>query len=85
MKDVTKIDTMRDYQGDRVLLFRHGVLAHVMTVVRVVHPDKQELHLTNRECKSHKPDWPLTQALFDHFKPAPANAEQAKWQLSVKT
>jgi hypothetical protein len=84
--DITKPNTMRELQGDRVLLIKHstGELVRVMTLVRVVDTDRQSLHLSDRENKNHKPDWPLTQALADHFKPARPNAKGATWELRIK-
>lgn len=81
---------MREFQGDRVIVYKHAPtgereLSWVMTMVRVVEPDKQALHLTNRESKRCKPDWPLTQALFDALRPAGQNKHQAKWEITVKS
>ncbi len=89
MKDVTDPNTILEYQGDRVMVFKHQgaelVRAHVLTIVNVVNIDNRVLYMTNRDSKTHKPDWPLTQALFDHLRPAGANKEQAKWALTVKS
>ncbi len=95
MKDVTDPKTILEYQGDRVLVLKHRqidslqvgteqALAYVLTIVNVVNADNRTLYLTNRDSKTHKPDWPLTQALFDHLRPAGENKEQAKWALTVK-
>lgn len=85
---MTDPKTILEHQGDRVLVFKNTgaelALVHVLTMVNVVHLDKRELHLTNRESKTGKPDWVLTQALFDHFRPAGENKEQAKWAVTVK-
>lgn len=86
---VTDLETIQKYQGDRVMIFKHMgdelVKAHVLTAVCVVDSHKCELHLTNHDSASHKPDWLLTQALFDHFRPAGNNKEQAKWALTIKS
>jgi hypothetical protein len=88
MKDVTDPKTILEHQGDRVLVFKNNgvdlAMVHVLTMVNVVELDRRVLHLTNRESKSSKPDWVLTQALFDHFRPAGENKEQAKWAVTVK-
>lgn len=89
-KDVTNVDVMRELQGDRVVVLKligqELQMTHVLTVVRVVDVDRQELRLVNRENKTHKPDWPLSQAMLDHFKPVGHGYEEhkAKWQVTVK-
>lgn len=87
---------MLDVQGDRVLIVGHGPdredeLYHVLTIVHVVEgtqKDKSDavhsLRLINRDDKSRKPDWLLTQKIVDHFQEAPLNSEGAKWMLYVK-
>lgn len=92
MKDITSKDTMRELQGDRVVVLTHDVdgvlyVAHVLTLVRLIDLDHEELRMVNRDSKRHKPDWPLSQAMFDHFKPAdPEDRDklQAKWQVTIK-
>lgn len=87
--DITQVDTMREVQGDKVVVYtqENGTLEarHLLTLIRVVDQEKQELHLVNREKRSAKPDWPLTQAFFDHLRPAAENKFEATWEITVKT
>ena len=86
--DITKPENMLDIQGDLVLVNRHtgsGVeLAHVMTLVRVIGPGRQEMRLVDRGSKTHKPDWAFTQGWYDRLRPASANKHGAKWEVTLK-
>lgn len=88
--DVSQPDTMRKLQGDRVLVYRHSesghlLLAHVMTLVRVVGVDGQEMRLVNRDSKDRRPSWAFTQVWLDKLRPAPVgNKQNAKWEVTLK-
>lgn len=82
-------DAMRKLQGDRVLVYRHAdnghlLLAHVLTLVRVIGVDRQEMRLVNRDSKERQPDWSFTPVWFDKLRPAPENKQSAKWQVTLK-
>lgn len=86
--DITVPRNMLEVQGDRVAIFKHagdGVeLAHVLTLVRCIDVDRQEMRMINREGKVRKPDWPFTQQWYNSLRPARKNAENAKWEVILK-
>jgi hypothetical protein len=82
--DITSPEVMVHYQGDRVLVHRTTLASDiVLTLVRVMTTDKQQMRLCNREDKTHKPDWVMTQAMWEATLPAKPNKEGCKWELSV--
>jgi hypothetical protein len=77
MQDVTKVDTMRELQGDKVLAVYEGE-SIVLTIIRVVEPTKSYLMLVDRTSKP--PDeWPLDQQMADRL--VPNKTPEAKWRL----
>jgi hypothetical protein len=86
--DISKPANMLAIQGDRVLVYNHVdaslQLVYVLTVIRVIDVDRQEMRLINREGKTHKPDWLFTQKWYDSLRPARANKEGAKWEVTLK-
>jgi len=81
---VTDRNRMLEIQGDRVLLHKLGVPARVLTIVHAVNETGHELRLVNREDKSGKPDWPISQKLFEAIHPAKDNKAKAVWEVTVK-
>ena len=81
---------MLSLQGDRVLIYQHAehngslLLAHVLTLVRVVDVDRQEMRLVNRDSKERDPDWSFTQVWLDKLRPARENKHNAKWEVTLK-
>ena len=75
-------------QGDRVLVYNHVDddlrLVYVLTLIRVIDVDRQEMRLVNRDAKTGKPDWAFTQKYYDSLKPAKANEHGAKWEVTVR-
>lgn len=88
--DLTKPENMLALQGDKVLVYKHGekdklVLAHVMTLIRVIDFGQQTMRLVNREGKVRLPDWAFTQAWYDRLREAPKNEHGARWEITVKS
>jgi len=83
--------TMLSLQGDRVLVYKHTenngslLLVHVLTLVRVVDVDRQEMRLVNRDSKDRQPDWACTQVWVDKLRPARENKHNAKWEVTLKS
>lgn len=83
-RDINDPIVRLEVQGDRVLVHQTSTdKTYVLTIVHVIDFDKHELRLVNRD-KTGKPDWPLSQRLFDALRPAPENKDQAKWLLNIK-
>jgi hypothetical protein len=83
--NVTDSSIFWQYQGDQVLV-RRGEAECVLTLVRVVDTTGQQLRLVNRSNGVRKPDWAISQKLWEAIHPAPAEleAEGIKWALTVK-
>lgn len=81
---------MLSLQGNRVLIYRHTdnngslLLAHVLTLVRVMDVDRQEMRLVNRDSKERQPDWAFTQVWLDKLRPAAVNKHSAQWEVTLK-
>lgn len=87
--DITQPENMLAVQGDKVIVYKHGenghrVLAHVLTLVRVMDMGSQHMRLVNREGKVRSPDWAFTQVWYDRLKEAPKNEFGAKWEVTLK-
>lgn len=87
--DITKPENMLALQGEKVIVYKHGenghrVLAHVLTLVRVIDFARQEMRLVNREGKVRSPDWAFTQTWYDRLKETPPNEFGAKWEVTLK-
>ena len=79
-RDVTDVETMRDLQGDLVLVNPGKEDELVLTIVRRMEPDKQELVLVNRNNRKGE-SWPLTQELCNWL--MPSQDPRAKWTLVI--
>lgn len=79
---VNNRDNIIQVQGDRVLVLKNGE-KRVFTFVHLVSETGHELRLVNREVKAHKPDWEVSQKLWEAIEPAPTNPDQAKWAVEV--
>lgn len=75
-RDVTNRDTMRELQGDLVLVDSEMVL----TIVRVIDTDRQYLLLANRQTKARE-EWLFDQGLLDRL--VPIKDLRAKWALNL--
>jgi len=86
--DLTQPKNMLALQGDRVVVYKHEgkalVMEHVLTLVRVIDFDRQEMRMVNRESKTRLPDWPFTQQGYEHLRPAAENKFNAQWELTLK-
>lgn len=87
--DITDPANMLAVQGDRVLVYKHSdnghlLLAHVLTLVRVIDVGGQEMRLVNRDDKMRLPDWAFTQKWYDVLRSAPENKQGAKWEVTLK-
>lgn len=83
--DVTDPEVMYEHQGQKVFVFKSSTQAqYVLTLVRVLDIGKQELRLTNREIKSGKPDWPVSQRLWEAIQKAEANPYGCQMELTIK-
>ena len=84
--DITVPRNMLAIQGDRVIVYSHGAeqFDYVLTLVRVMDVDTQEMRLVNRDDKSRKPDWLFTQKWYDSLRPARENKENATWEVTLK-
>lgn len=82
MKDVTKISTMLDIQGDQVLaVYNKETL--LLTIVRFVDFDSNKLLLVERGSK-HRDEWPLLQELADALTPfTDPKIPALKWKLNL--
>lgn len=78
---VTDRSVIRNVQGDRVLVLRGDEML-LMTFVNKI-GETSQLRLVNREVKAHRPDWRVTQELWEAIEPAPENKLQAKWFVEV--
>ena len=78
-RDVTNRETMLELQGDLVLV-NPGKDELLLTIVRLVDINKQELLLVDRGSKA-RDTWTLTQELCDRL--TPSKDPQAKWALIV--
>ena len=87
--DITVPRNMLAIQGDRVLVYNHVdgslLLNYVLTLIRVIDVDRQEMRMVNREGRTHKPDWLFTQKWHDSLKLAEKNQYGAKWQVTLKS
>ena len=82
---VNDCNLMLEQQGKRVRVEKSdGSHVWALTVVHVVGVDKHELHLCNREHKSGKPDWALTQKLWEAIEPAEKNDLNCEYALTIK-
>jgi len=80
MKDITKPDTMRELQGDVVLVI-DGKEEMLLTIVRVME-EPQHLVLSNRESKPQdRESFPLSQENADKFKPSKDPRAKWSWKL----
>lgn len=77
--DVTNPETMRELQGDIVLIIIEG-RESLFTIVRFMEGKHGLLQLSNRTDKGTE-RLDLTQAVFDSMKPI--KHEQAKWRLEL--
>lgn len=77
--NVTQRETMLQLQGDLVLV-ETGDEELLLTIVRIVDVDKQELALVNRQSKAHE-TWPFTQEVCDRL--LPSKDPRAKWRLAL--
>lgn len=62
-------------------------VAYLLTLVHVVDGNKHEMRMVNRDSKTRKPDWPLTQVWFDKLRqvdPA-SNKQGARWEVTLKS
>ena len=88
--NITVPQNMLDVQGDRVIVYKHDdddtlVVAHVLTLVRVMDIGHQEMRMVNRESKkTRQPDWAFTQKWYEHLRPADENKLGAKWEVTLK-
>ncbi len=86
--DITVPKNMLAIQGDRVLVYNHVdddlQLAYVLTLIRVIDVDRQEMRMVNRDNKTGKPDWLFTQKWYDSLRPARPNKENAQWEVTLK-
>ena len=83
-------ETRLALQGERVILWHRRADGNVrrscvLTLVQVRDlTQPPEMHLINREDKSRRPDWVLTERHYASMQPAPAgNKQQAQWQLTL--
>lgn len=82
---VTDRKLMLEQQGKRVLVSKtDGSRTWALTIVHVVDVDKHELRLTNRDDKTRKPDWALSQKLWEAIEPAEANKLNCQYALTIK-
>jgi hypothetical protein len=77
--DVTSPETMRELQGDIVLIVIGGE-EFLYTIVRFMDSKTGRLQLSNRSDKGGE-HLDLTQAVMDSMKPI--KHEQAKWRLEL--
>lgn len=84
--DVNNKRLMVDQQGKRVhVLKSDGSKEWALTIVHVIDVGGVEtLRLTNRDEKAHKPDWALTQKLWDAIEPAEPNKLNCELELTIK-
>ena len=83
--DVTRRETMRLLQGKRVRVVKQdGSREWALTIVRVLDGARQELRLVNRDSKAKKPDWALTQKLWDAIEPAERNDLNCGYEVTIK-
>jgi len=83
--NVTDRNLMLDQQGKRVRVDKSdGSRVWALTIVHVVDADKHVLHLVNREDKIRKPDWVLSQKLWEAIEPAETNNLNCEYALTIK-
>lgn len=76
---------MLDHQGKRVRVEKSdGSHVWALTIVHVIDADKHELRLCNRDSKDHKPDWTLSQKLWEAIEPAEKNDLNCEYTLTIK-
>ena len=83
--DVTDRSLMLEHQGKRVRVEKSdGSRVWALTIVHVVDERGHSLRLCNRESKDHKPDWPLSQKLWEAIEPAEKNDLNCEYALTIK-
>lgn len=82
---VTDRSLMLEQQGKRVRVEKSdGSHVWALTIVHVVDADKHELRLCNRDDKTHKPDWVLSQKLWEAIEPAEPNDMNCQYEITIK-
>ncbi len=81
---VASVDVMLAHQGDRVLLLKPGKPDRAFTLVHVVDTTGHQFRLVNRDDKTRKPDWALSQLIWDAMSPARPNKLDCKWEVTVR-
>lgn len=83
---VTDRNLMLEQQGKRVRVEKSdGSHVWALTIVHVVDVgEKHELRLANRDDKTHKPDWALSQKLWEAIEPAEPNDLNCQYALTIK-
>jgi hypothetical protein len=83
--NVTDAKMFVEYQGDLVLVHRPKSFDLLMTIVHVVDGDGHHLRLCNREASDHRPDWAISQKLWDAIRPNSAEWKEqgVKWWLTI--
>jgi hypothetical protein len=82
MKDITKLDTMIELQGDAVLV-DDGNETIVLTIVHFVDPPDRRLILVYKEPKVRE-EWPFTQEMANMLVPFKDPKEpRIKWRLKL--
>jgi len=83
--NVTDRNLMLEQQGKRVRVEKSdGSHEWAMTIVHVVDTGGHSLRLVNREAKDHKPDWALSQKLWEAVEPAEKNDMNCEYALTIK-
>lgn len=83
--DVTDRNLMLEQQGKRVRVEKSdGSHVWALTIVHVVDEHGHSLRLCNRDDKTHKPDWALSQKLWEAIEPAEKNDLNCEYEITIK-